>query len=131
MQGAATMALLALGVGMFWACGGKAVIDGPTSGSGGAGGSGSNSSTSSVSPLCQTPEPVGELLGCSSAQSAGSGTFTCTTALCDDNGNLWQSECSGDTCTCLFNLEVECTCFIDNGTFCEGIPSCCPEPFPD
>ena len=122
-----TFALLA-----FWACGGKAVIDEPL----GAGGASSNTTTTGnptgASPLCATPDPVGVQTMCGGSAAVGTGGgVACLSAVCDEDGNMWESSCEGNACVCSYNFDVRCTCIIDNGSFCSsGIPSCCPAPFP-
>jgi hypothetical protein len=112
------------------ACGGKAVIDDPL----GAGGAGAgNAVDDDGSPLCFTPDPVGDTFVCDESSSAGSGApLECVTTLCDEDANLWTSKCVGDACECIFNFEQRCICSINEpgNTFCQGLPSCCPSPFP-
>ena len=111
------------------ACGGKAVID-PV-GTGGGGGTAPDDDDGS--PICFTPDPVGEAFVCDGTSGAGAGApLECFTTLCDSDANLWTSRCKGDSCECIFNGEQRCICSINEpgNTFCAGLPSCCPEPFP-
>lgn|SRR5690606_19368353 len=113
------------------ACGGKAVIDEPL-GSGGLG-PGGGPPDDDGSPLCFTPAPVGEVSVCDGTSGAGAGApLECSTTVCDSQANLWTSKCKGDTCECIFNFDQACFCTINEpgNTFCAGIPSCCPAPFP-
>jgi hypothetical protein len=109
------------------ACGGIAVID---PGSGGSGGEGGSSSTEGGSPLCSTPPPVGTPVFCGGSAVGGGGTL-CTTSVCDEAGNTWTSDCSATACVCSFNFATECTCALTSpGQFCDGVtPTCCPAPF--
>lgn len=143
--GGAIAALSAL----FAACGGKVVFE--EGGGGGAGGvstTGSATVTTSVGtttgtttttttttttssgPIaCATPPPVGPTEFCGGSAGSGSGSFTCLASVCDQGGNRWEQECTGETCTCLFNSAEICVC-VTPGDGCTGM-GCCPPPFPD
>lgn len=110
------------------ACGGKAVID-PV----GGGGSGASPEDDDGSPICFTPDPTGETFICDEGGSTGPDGASCFITLCDEDANLWTSECEGDSCQCYFNFDLRCTCTINEPgqTFCGTMPSCCPAPFPE
>ena len=126
------------------ACGGTAVIDPPlddtgnggassSSGQGGTTSSQTNPMSTGTSPICSTPPPIGDVFDCNAVATVGSGSpAQCTSTWCDDAGNQWSCECSGDSCVCNYNLgETVCTCILDSGgSFCGGTPSCCPPQFP-
>lgn len=121
----------------YTACGGTAIVDDPAAGSGGNASSSSSSSgqvsTASSKPgACATEPPVGVQFGCSgSAASGGPQGPQCVSVLCDDAGNVWESDCQGNQCVCYFNAGKLCACTIDGATLCTGqVPSCCPAPFP-
>ena len=121
--------VMAMAVATILGCGGKAVVDG-----GGAAGGSSDSGggEGNRSPVCFTPDPVGEVLDCGGTSGSGSPP-SCETSICDQDGNRWVSRCSGQGCECRFNGNLRCTCSLDGpGAFCSGnTPSCCPDPFPD
>ncbi len=125
-----TKLVLLATVGAFVAssgsCGGKAVVDD------GVGGGGASTSSSSGGPICVTDEPQGQLYDCGGTGSSSSGgTPQCSSSLCDQDGNIWESSCQGTACVCKFNFLTACSCVIEGGQLCAGsIPSCCPAPFP-
>jgi hypothetical protein len=130
------LSLLALAAGaLLWACGGMAVVDEVTAGpSSGTGGASSSSGSVGGSPICATPDPVGDLEFCGGSSSGGAGSpISCTTFLCDDGGNEWESACSTTGCRCNYNGILKCSCVNQQGApICAGsAPSCCPAPFPD
>jgi hypothetical protein len=118
------------------ACGGKAIIDG--NGSGGGGGTGGTGPGPAPGQggsglLCYTDPPVGSLFECTTGMttSTGSGAPACQTAVCDEDGQIWISDCQAQGCRCYFNGQLRCTCNIQGGEACSpGVPACCPEPFP-
>ena len=124
------MRRLLFALALLTACGGKAVIDDPAGGGGAGAGF---TDDDGGSPICATPDPVGALFVCDESSSVGSGgPFECSTTVCDDQANLWTSKCKGDVCECIHNFNQRCICKINEpgNTFCAGIPSCCPAPFP-
>ena len=129
-------AWLAAGIVGLGACGGTAVIDvGSGAGSGGSGGAGSGGNAQGgSSPVCVTTTPAGALLACGGTGSvSSSGGAQCTSMLCDDAGNTWESTCTDDSCSCNFNFGQKiCNCVVEGGgQICSGnTPSCCPTPFP-
>ncbi|RLB53705.1 MAG: hypothetical protein DRI90_20915 [Deltaproteobacteria bacterium] len=128
------LALVVLTAGSLgWACGGKAVVDEMISGAGGASSSSSSGSVGG-SPLCATPDPVGALVPCGGSSSGGAGSpIGCTTILCDQDDNRWESECSTTGCRCNYNGILQCSC-VNQGSvpLCVGsTPACCPAPFPN
>jgi hypothetical protein len=105
-------------VGIAAACGGKVTIKEDELNQGvGGGGSGQT---------CGWPDPVGEVMFCGSTGSGG----TCSSAFCDQNGNVYEADCTATACKCKWNTFTKCTCALNGeGDFCAGTtPPCCPAP---
>jgi hypothetical protein len=128
--------MLACGVVLLAACGGKVVVDHGGLGLGGAGGIstgsdvGGNTSTAPSSTgdgSCFNPPDPAALHSCNASAGAGGTTITCERAFCDGQGDTWTATCTPTTCQCALNTKVLCTCALDGpGNICGGTPSCCP-----
>jgi hypothetical protein len=110
------------------ACGGKVVINEEELGQGGdGGGSASVSGSSGPSQVCPWPDPVGDVMFCGSAAAGGQ----CSTAYCDQNGNVYESDCSAMACQCKHNSVIKCTCALNElGNICDGTSQPCCSPIP-
>jgi hypothetical protein len=99
------------------ACGGKVTIKEDEIEQGAGGGS---------TQTCGWPEPVGEVMFCGSVGAGG----TCSNSFCDQNGNVYEADCTATTCKCKWNTQTKCTCALNGeGDFCAGSPPpCCPSP---
>jgi hypothetical protein len=124
------------------ACGGKVYLDRNGAGADGSGGSGAAGNSGGFGGATPPPPPNGgggpgcvewptaaELTFCGGSVGAGGGTFQCENDFCDQQGGIWSALCDKDSCQCLVNGSVECTCaLVGAGDFCGGTPSCCPLP---
>lgn len=108
------------------ACGGKVVFDGQPAGEGG--GASSQSGNGGFGASCAVATPVGPVDGCSGVIGDGVCGLSCT----DGASNTYDVECQGSACRCIHNLQVRCTCALDDGAqaCATSIDHCCPAPWP-
>jgi hypothetical protein len=120
-------------IGLAAACGGKVFVDTTAStGSGGSGASlnvgGAGAAPSQVTgggSSCFTLPSA--LALCTGAVTTGTGgPSQCDFFFCDNDGNQWDANCTGSSCSCTKNGMVLCTCALNNGgDVCSGQSNCC------
>ncbi len=91
-------------------------------------GNGPGASCNVPANVCpKIPRPTGGA-GASSCSGGGgggpNGPTTSQTSCQDSAGNVWQSECTGSTCTCAYNGGQACTCTMTGDA--GSCSSCCP-----
>jgi hypothetical protein len=120
MRSWAVITVIAVCAAAAAGCGGKVTIkEDELEEESAGGGSGSGQ-------VCGWPDPVGQVTFCGSVGSGG----TCSNAFCDQNGNVYEADCTATTCKCKWNTQTKCTCALNGeGDYCSGSPPpCCPSP---